>query len=566
MNASPHCRRIVRWGLALLLLGQVLLAHAQTRAWLDRNTIVEGGTVTLNIETAQTGATPDYTPLRADFELSAATSSRQVQWENGAMASRALFGIALTPRRSGVIQIPSLRVGREQTTPLTLQVQAGQAAAPAARGDEVAFIETDIGDATPYVQQTVGVVVRLYYATQLASGELVLDTPAGASLQRVGDDRSLVREVGGRRYNVVERRFLLIPERSGPLVLEGARFTGRGVGGMFNDFFGSGTARLSARAPTRTLQVQPQPDNAPQPWLPLHDLRLRYTATPQAARVGEAAALVIEAVADGATRTQFPELPVPSLGDAAQVFAEPPQYDETFDGSVPRLKMTRRYSIVPQREGRLQLADIGMDWWDVASGRARRTLLPPITLEVSGGQPALVAPPLPVPAVDPSATNGPDKRGDALAATVETGREPWPWITLAVLFALLWLLTLAWALRRRRAAAVEEPPVTLPAAGSNVGLADLRRALERDGLDEVERILCTMAGVDSIDAVIEKLADPVQRQALSQLQRARWAGQGDVAAARQALRQAMKPGPRWHPTPSAGKTELPPLYPSAGSG
>ena len=33
--------------------------------------------------------------------------------------------------------------------------------------------------------------------------------------------------------------------------------------------------------------------------------------------------LQVEATAVGATRAQFPELPVPALGDAAQVFAEP---------------------------------------------------------------------------------------------------------------------------------------------------------------------------------------------------------------------------------------------------
>jgi hypothetical protein len=157
------------------------------------------------------------------------------------------------------------------------------------------------------------VVVRLYYASQLLSGELGLDTPEGASLQRVGEDRSLVREINGRRYNLVERRYLLIPERSGPLLLAGARFNGRSAGGFFDDMFG-GDGRLRASAPDRTLQVRPQPDAAPQPWLPLHDLRLRYTAAPTRARAGEAATVVIEAVADGATHAQFPELPSLDVG------------------------------------------------------------------------------------------------------------------------------------------------------------------------------------------------------------------------------------------------------------
>ncbi|MBX4377767.1 hypothetical protein K4H02_22175, partial [Mycobacterium tuberculosis] len=48
-----------------------------------------------------------------------------------------------------------------------------------------------------------------------------------------------------------------------------------------------------------------QPAQAPQPWLPLQSLQLRYTSAPTSARTGEAANVVVEAVAEGATRAQF---------------------------------------------------------------------------------------------------------------------------------------------------------------------------------------------------------------------------------------------------------------------
>ncbi|RRT95216.1 hypothetical protein EGJ34_22025, partial [Stenotrophomonas sp. 278] len=131
--------------------------------------------------------------------------------------------------------------------------QAQQTASPPANA--TAFLEMEVDDDAPYVQQSVGIVVRLYYASQLLSGELGLDAPDGASLQRVGQDRSLVREVNGRRFNLVERRYLLIPERSGPLLLPGPRFEGRAAGGFFDEMFGGGNGRLRATAPDRTLQV-----------------------------------------------------------------------------------------------------------------------------------------------------------------------------------------------------------------------------------------------------------------------------------------------------------------------
>ncbi|MGH8038979.1 MAG: BatD family protein [Stenotrophomonas sp.] len=561
MNAATSTRRWWR-ACVWLLLGISGLANAQTRAWLDRDAISDTDTATLTIET-DAGA-PDYAPLRADFELSGQTSSRQVQWSQGAMSARSRYAVMLSPKRSGVLTVPALQVGAARTTALPLTVSASVAATATAPGNATAFVETEVDDATPYVQQSVGVVVRLYYASQLLSGELGLDTPEGASLQRVGEDRSLVREINGRRYNLVERRYLLIPERSGPLLLAGARFNGRSAGGFFDDMFG-GDGRLRASAPDRTLQVRAQPDAAPQPWLPLHDLRLRYTAAPTRARAGEAATVVVEAVADGATHAQFPELPSLDVGPGAQVFPEPPQYDETFNGGTPRLTLTRRYSIVPRQAGTLVVPGPRLAWWDVKAGQARMATLPDLTLAVAAGVPGSTPPPV---ALDTTAAlPGSNTAAPSDAVVVPALRgQPWGWIVAAAGFALLWLLTLVWGWRRRRAGA-GPAPAAAGAAGTPSSpapsRADLRRALDSGSLDDVVSILGAMGGVSGLEAVHAHLADAAQRDALRAMQAARWSQTGgDVAQARQALRRAFHDGPHWRAPPAAENTVLPPLYPS----
>ncbi|MFL9584409.1 BatD family protein [Stenotrophomonas sp. AB1(2024)] len=554
MSAATSTRRWWR-ACAWLLLGASSLAHAQPRAWLDRDAISDTDTVTLNIET-DAGA-PDYAPLQADFELSGQTSSRQVQWSQGAMQSRSLYGVALSPRRSGVLTIPALQVGAARTAPLRLTV-AASASAP---GNATAFVEMEVDDPNPYVQQSVGVVVRLYYASQLLSGELGVDAPEGASMQRVGEDRSLVREINGRRYNLVERRYLLIPERSGPLVLRGARFNGRSAGGFFDDLFG-GDGRLRANAPDRTLQVRAQPDAAPLPWLPLHDLRLRYTAAPTQGRAGEAVTVVVEAVADGATRAQFPELPPLDVGPGAQVFAEPPQYDETFNGSTPRLTLTRRYSVVPRQPGTLVIPGPRMAWWDVRGSQARTATLPDLSVAVAAGAPATA--PAPTALDTTSALPGAAPTPSDAVMVAAADRRPWGWIAAAVGFAVLWLLTLVWAWRRRGTGdrGSSRAVSAAPAAGHTPSRAALRRALDHEGLDEIVALLGAMGGVHGLDAVLARLADADQRQALRDLQAARWSRDGgDAAQARQALRRAFHDRPHWQPSPAAENTDLPPLYP-----
>ncbi|MEG1680855.1 MAG: protein BatD, partial [Stenotrophomonas sp.] len=318
--------------------------------------------------------------------------------------------------------------------------------------------------------------------------------------------------------------------------------------------------QLSARGPDQTLQVRATPVDAPQPWLPLKNLQLRYTAAPNKGRTGEAITIEVEAIASGATKAQFPELPVPSLGDSAQVFAEPPQYDETFSGSSPQLKLTRRYSIVPQQTGALSVPGIQMQWWDVAAGQARTTSLPALSLQIAqGSNTGMVAPPLVQPAATGSAALA---AGNALAASQDVASN-WLWPALAAGFALLWLATLIWGLSRRRNVAVTRSEHAQQAASSasRYSTADLRRALDAGSLDEVAHILAAMGGVDGLDAVLEKLDDPAQRDALQRMQRARWGGEGDVSAARAQLREVFKAGPRWRHTAVAEKPLLDPLYP-----
>ncbi|AKC79285.1 membrane protein [Xanthomonas arboricola] len=576
MIGTHHLRRAAIGMLTGVMLLTCTPVGAVTRAWLDRDSANAGDVVMLNIETDQRGVDPDYTPLRNDFALGAKSANQQMQVSNGSVTMRALFGVVLTPRRSGELIVPAIRVGNERTEPLRLQVgdsanDAGSgapSATAAAQGDEDAFVQTQVDDPQPYVQQSVGVVVRLYFATQLASGELDLEAPDGASLQRIGDDISSVKVLNNRQYNVVERRYLLVPERSGRLVLPSARFNGRSVGGFFDDYFGRGNGELSARSASIPLQVRAQPANAPQPWLPLRSLQLRYSTTPQRATAGEAAQLVVEASARGATQAQFPELPTPSVPDA-QVFAEPAQYEERFVDGSPQLRLTRRYSIVPNRAGPLVVPGLQVAWWDVGAAAAKTAALPDLTLDVAAGSGAFAAP-APAPASNPTPDNAATTAAGGTLSLQQPAatQRPWGWIAAAIGFALLWIATLVWALLRRRggshgASVIDASDAAAPGRRVTHGVAELRRALDTGGMDDVAAVLCGMAGVADIDSVLAALSDPAQRAAVAQMQRARWGGDGDVTSARSALREAFAKGPRWRHATAAEPEVLAPLYPPA---
>lgn len=572
--------RLAMLAIALLLIVVSLPVSAQVRAWLDRDTIAMGETATLNIETEQaTSTAPEYSPLLRNFRLSGNTSSRSFERANGVNHARTLFAIALQPLHEGVIGIPGLLVGSQRTQPLTLKVTS--AASAPARAGGVVFIDADIDARQPYVQQAVGYTVRLYSATPLIAGQLDQAEPDGGSLQPIGDDIQYNREISGRRYNVVERHYLLIPERSGTLTLPGAQFNGRGSGGFFDSMFGDGQRDLHAGGPPMTLQVRAIPDRAPQPWLPLHSLRLRYVATPQEARVDDAFTLTVEATADGATAAQLPELQLPSM-DGAQVFADPPQVDETFKDGRPQVRLTRKFSVVPGQVGKLHLRGPKMDWWDVISGTSRTTALPDIDVQViagAGGNTGASSHGRSSNGTGLSSASGPagttinddgtagDSRGWMRVPGVQGELRPWAFA--AVAFALLWLITLMWGLHRHPQAPSAPTTQRLPPSpeahaksSPRAAMADLRRVLDTGTLEDVALTLCAMASPPAVDvdALQQRLEDPRQHAAVALLQRARWAD-GDGVDARNTLRAAFSQPPRWKVVAKPVEEPLPPLYP-----
>ena len=177
--------------------------------------------------------------------------------------------------------------------------------------------------------------------------------------------------------------------------------------------------------------------------------------------------------------------------------------------------------------------------------------------------------PAPAPAADGTASAR--DRSDAAAedavavgpaSTGASGRL-WPWLALA--FALLWMATLAWLLwsRRRAGTSAGAASRSPTAPGLRPTLADLRRALDGAGLDEVAVLLQRMADPPAVDLgeVLARLAEPRQRDALLAMRRALWAGEGDPSAARAALRAALREGPQWQSSGRVDTGPVPPLYP-----
>lgn len=601
-----------RGWIVLLLLLAPLAQAASLHAFLDRNHVSMGDTVTLNIQSDGTIGQPDLSPLQQDFKVLGTSRSRNLQLVNGKATSTSQLGIALKPLHAGKLTIPALSVGGVMTQPLTVTVAAAPSGGKGAVGDPV-FMQADVQPGSPYVGQQTVYTVRLFYLPGV-DGALGDPSADGARLIRLHRDHRYTVNRNGYAYQVIERSWALIPQRSGALTVQGPVFRGQqiGPGTLFNDpnaIFNNPNALLNgqmpgfgravhAAAPDVRIHARAAPANAGKPWLPARNVQLKLTGLPDngAVSAGVPVTVTLAISASGQPADALPEPTLPTIPDA-EVY--PDQTQDATDDSGEWLQgtRTRSFAIVPKRNGTLTIPAITLDWWSVESGHAEQATLPAHTLTITGVVATSAGTSAPA-----ATTAGRNKvpAASAIPVAQENLAQPF-WQRIALASVALWVLLIlclgAWWWLRRRQRVPARPVASSSAAEPDhaVGATHMNgpeppaetktvaktkpdpRVLQRHALDAAnagDAMACQHAllawahrshpGIINVAALRDALSDPAQQDALDALQRARWQG-GDAMPACAAVAEAFKRGFMWRGSDEhrqADDGSLPPLYPS----
>ncbi|MBS0590752.1 MAG: protein BatD [Proteobacteria bacterium] len=562
-------------GFAAVWMGGDVYA-ASVRAWLDRSAMQLGETVTLNVEVADnaTATQPDFTSLQPDFNLLGTQSSSSMNIVNGAATSKLLWAVGLEPKRTGTLTIPALSVAGAQTQPLTLTVTPASASSGKA-GDDV-YLDVDVEPKSPYVQQQVQVTVKLYYALSLTDGNLEDPHGPGLNARKLGQDAQYTADVGGRRYRVLERHYVMSAEKSGAATMAPIVFRGHALDpNNANSFFARGRS-VTAQAPGTTLDVKPRPANSgTDAWLPAQALTLTAEGidanTP--ARVGEPLTLTLHVKAQGLAFEQLPELTLPKI-DGAEVYPDKEITGNRDDGTWLHGERTRKFAIVPDRPGALTIPALSLAWWNTAQDRAASADLPALTLDVAAGAAsaaASAAPPKSM-ATDATPSLATATLASPQATTLERAVDTWRTRALAAI--ALWLATviagiggvLAW---RRKAA--RKPVAAMPDRLGDSGAARAARATfvaacQRDDAAGAAQALLIWARregrkVRTLGALMSQLASEDQRAALRELERTLYAADiGTFDGTR--IGATFGKGFAFAAPIQSGETSmLPPLYP-----
>lgn len=544
-------------------------ASAAVRAWLDRDSMQLGETVTLNVESDNsTASEPDFSALLGDFNSLGTQSSRQISMTNGSTVAKTVWAVGLEPKHAGTLLIPALSAGGESTNALSLTVLPAPAGAQGKPGDTL-FIEVTADPLSPYVQQQVRYTVKLYFSVNLTDGSLDEPAAGNAVAQKLGRDKQYVATVNGQRYHVLERNYAVTPEKSGALELPQLNFRGSAVDNSDPTGFFQRGRSVSARSDAVQLEVRPKPASwGTAPWLPATSLSLSdESVVPGEIKVGEPLTRTIKLVAQGLGFEQLPELEI-KAPDGAEVYPDKPDTRTRDDGTWLYGERTRKFAIVPTRPGTLTLPAIEVQWWNTAKDEIETASLPAREINVVGA--ALTSPTTHPSAPPPSPAQNEVDSGAAPTnviyptAASRSDLRLWRWTSL--LLAVLWLSTLALWWRSRNGILIARSAQAHPPEAP--GLSIFLRACSMGDLVGAERALVSWArsekaGVRNIGELIAALDDATQRDALDDLQRMRYAGAASEGLGAR-LTRAFRSGFSWTKPTSASieKPVLPPLYPN----
>ena len=448
----------------LLYFGILILSAntcwGEVSAWVENNPVVVGEMFRLHVEAKNMddAEEPDLSAIRGLQVLNRSVQNRTSIVGTSITRTVSWTYVLLAPS-SGNYLIPALRVGSELTSPITLKavdsVQNAQ--------QKVVRLEVDVTPGKVYPQQQVLVRLRIIRTgVQLENESLTPFEIAGAQIEKL-NQISFQSLKNGKRQMITEISYVLLPEKSGTIVLPQVRYQGDeirggnssgnfgnfGSFGNFGNLFQKRGRRIFSTSESQTIEVKPLPSGFKGWWLPANNLKIkeRWQPDPPVFRVGEPLTRTLVISANGVYGNQIPELsfefPENIKSYADQALIETEQTPEGLKGI-----RIEKWVHIPSQSGKYELPKISVGWWDVTKDKFRTTVLPARVIDVlpaSGSFPenyATVETKLAKPETLKTAVT---VSQELLQADKQTNF----WQVLAIGFALLWAGTmLLWYLNK----------------------------------------------------------------------------------------------------------------------
>lgn len=483
-----------------------VFATIQTQ--LDKTSIASDETVTLTISSSDhLSLSPDLEPLKNDFYVIGTSQNSAVNIVNGSASMETQWQVALMPKRTGDLQIPVLTVGKERTTAQLVHVVkagASQNMLPVTQNNEI-FLESTITPKEAFIQEQFLYTVKLYFSRSIENAYLMPPDMADAKITQNGQDAIYTVTRKGKYFRVLERSYLITPQKTGqfqvePPILKGYLET---TSDRY-DLYGLGSHAvkpIKVVGQVQTVIVKPKPASFVGQWLPAKKVTIKEEWDPvnPTFHEGDPVTRSIEITAIGATGEQIPAIPL-EQSPSFNSYAQTPKRETTAENGQQVGTLKQKIVYIPTTSGKQTLPAIKVKWWNSATKKSETAVLPSKTINVS-----------------PS-THSPTKsqvvagNKDTSAATPVNQKTPFKWSTLiwpfiALLALILWLGTLwLWRKQTRGGSTKLNGSHQLKPL-----LTQLRLACTQDNAKRTRELFLLWAAQHWHDSSIQNLSDVVSR-------------------------------------------------------
>ncbi len=369
----------------LFLLLQTSMALAEVTASTERTVLSIDETLVLEIKSENNSGSPDFSEIEDDFQIMGRNQSQNYSFINGQASRTHTWNITLLPKKTGEITIPAIKVGKETTDPIHLIIQK-QSPTPEVDGKEV-FLKITINDKAStelkenipfYVQQQIIVTVKLFHRIRFSNASLSELELSNTVIEKLGNDANYNKTIANHRYNIIERRYAVYPQQSGPLTIPALTFSGNAEISQNFSLFSRPGRQIINRTKPIMLTILPIPDSyTGKIWLPAESLKIESDIIEDANSIlaGEAVTRNIIVKAQGLLGSQ---LPVTSVASSKNLKTYPDKEklsNQLVNGNVIGIRHDT-VAIIPLKSGPFRLPEIKIDWWNTKTNQQETTRLP----------------------------------------------------------------------------------------------------------------------------------------------------------------------------------------------
>lgn len=355
-------------------------ANIQVTASVDKRelTLEDSVNFSITVEGTSHAPQPELPPLDS-FMIRSRGSSASLQIINGARTASITYDYLLIPKTTGTFILGPATVAMDGTTyrtePITLVVKKPSRAANTSRK---VFVELQVSNQKPYVQEQVTATLRVFHRVELRNLGAQLQYPGFHEEKLKGPVRT-TRVLNGIRYRVFEIPTALFPLLPGTLEIPSGlvefdqvdatnrrkspdAFNPFGQGSIFNNF--ATLEHKTQRTEAITLQVQPLPEkNRPANFSNLvGEFNISARLSRPKVEVGETATLTVTLTGRGNIRDLA--LPTPDWGRNFKVYEDQSKYRQTSADRTIAGERVYTFALVPLIPGDLQVPPVTLTYFD----------------------------------------------------------------------------------------------------------------------------------------------------------------------------------------------------------